>query len=358
MKKEKGIAKVGVVLIVIVVLLITVAVGAYMVRRTLIPSVRINNDGVEVNADGVNIKTGPGGASVSAPGVDIQTGADGASVSAPGVDIQTGAGGSSVNVTGDGASQEAGSGDYEEINSVLIFDASGSMAAQAQGGTRMSVAKNAVAKYVSKLGENVDLSVLAYGHKGNNTQAGKAESCSGIEEVYTFGPVNGGIVKSRVNSLNPNGWTPLASSLQKAGDILIQKSKSGEKMHVLLLSDGEETCGGNPVNVASQLKAKGIVIDVIGLNVTGATKTQLNSISVSGGGSYFSVEGSSDLNLVVDDMGSKVTTGTTTLEVNSDGSLKIRTDEADLDVTSGGDLKIDTKDVDLDVSGGDLDISF
>jgi len=164
----------------------------------------------------------------------------------------------------------------EKVNNVLIFDASGSMSAQATGGTRIQLAKNAMVKFVDSLKNNVNLSVVAYGHKGNNTQAGKAVSCAGIEEIYYMGAVNANLVKSKVNALNPNGWTPITDSLKKAEVIL--NSTEGKK-HIVLLSDGEETCGGDPVAYACQLKTKGISVDVIGLDVTGAVAKQLTDIS-------------------------------------------------------------------------------
>jgi hypothetical protein len=58
--------------------------------------VRINEDGVSVDAPGIHIETGPGGANVVAPGVQVEADEGGASVSAPGVNIGAGPGGVDV----------------------------------------------------------------------------------------------------------------------------------------------------------------------------------------------------------------------------------------------------------------------
>lgn len=46
------------------------------------------NDGVRIQAPGVDIDAGPGGARIRAPGVDIDAGAGGARVNAPGTDVE------------------------------------------------------------------------------------------------------------------------------------------------------------------------------------------------------------------------------------------------------------------------------
>ncbi len=233
-------------------------------------------------------------------------------------------------------------------NTVLIFDASGSMAAQAEGGSRINIAKNAVADYVNNLKEDVNLSVVAYGHKGDNTQAGKAASCAGIEEIYYMGPVNGTVVKGKVNALGPNGWTPITDSLKKAQDILMRSSATGQK-HIVLLSDGEETCGGDPIAYAKQLCDAGIVVDVIGLDVDGIAKTQLNGISVGGCGEYYAVGSADDFSVVVGKMGVKVNTGDVKVNVGENGA-RVQTGNVDIQANNDG-AKVDAGNVHVDTTG-------
>ncbi|HBI16712.1 MAG: D-amino-acid dehydrogenase [Candidatus Moranbacteria bacterium GW2011_GWF2_34_56] len=343
MKNKKGIIQTGVVVAIVAILGLTIAGTGYMMYKKNMPSVEVGADGVEVDADGVSVKTGSDGVSVNMDGTSVDTNGGNVSVKTNGTTVNTG-----------GEVQEGEEVKAEEkVNTVLIFDASGSMSAQAQGGTRIKLAKDAMTKFVDNLKSDVNLSVVAYGHKGNNTQAGKAVSCAGIEEIYYMGEVNASIVKSKVNALNPNGWTPIADSLKKAENILVTKATQGKK-HIVLLSDGEETCGGDPVAYACELKSKGISVDVIGLDVTGAVAKQLTDISKCGGGEYYSVDSASDFDVVVNDMGVKVNTGNLNVDISGD-SVKVNT--GDLDVTTDGSgTKVDAGGVKVDANDNGVDV--
>ena len=55
-----------------------------------------------------------------------------------------------------------------------------------------------------------------------------------------------------VQALEPAGWTPLADALAAAGAQLAPSDTAGEQV-VYVVSDGEETCGGDPVAEARAL---------------------------------------------------------------------------------------------------------
>jgi len=334
MENKKGIMQTGVIVAIVAILVLTLA-GGYLVYRKNTPSVEVGPDGVAVKTNGVNVKTGSDGVQVDMNGVKVDT--NGANV-----DVQA------QGTTGSGADEKSGSAG-SQVNSVLIFDASGSMAGQAVGGTRIQIAKDAMTKYVDSLKDNVNLSVLAYGQRGDNTQAGKAVSCAGIDEIYYMGAVNASLIKSKINALTPNGWTPITDSLKKAEGIL-QKSPANAEKHILLLSDGQETCGGDPVAYACQLKAAGIKVDVIGLDVTGTEAKQLTDISKCGGGDYYSVGSANDLNVVVGNMGVKVNTGNVKVDI-SGGNTNVSTGNVNVN-TSGSGTKVQAGGVKVDTTGG------
>ena len=347
MKNKKGAVHAGAIVAIVAILGVTAAGVGYVVYKNNVPSVKVGPNGVQVKTDGLNVTTGDDGVNVDMDGLNVQTGSGGVNVDTDGVNVQTGSDGVSVNVgggSGAGTAQEMGTG----TNTVLIFDASGSMAAQADGGSRINFEIESVADYVNNLKEDVNLSVVAYGHKGNNTQAGKAASCAGIEEIYYMGPVNGGVVTGKVNTLNPNGWTPITDSLKKAQSILTRSSATGQK-HIVLLSDGEETCGGDPVAYAKQLCDAGITVDVIGLDVDGIAETQLNGISLGGCGEYFAVGSVDDFSVVVGKMGVKVNTGDVKVNVGEDG-VRVQTGNVDIQTNNDG-AKVDAGNVHVDTTG-------
>jgi hypothetical protein len=87
--------------------------------------------------------------------------------------------------------------------------------------------------------------------------------------------------------LRGSGTTPLAGSLQSALAYLQQVQDDDLQLEcrpyrVILLTDGEETCGGDPAAVAGQLSAAGVPVSVIGF-ASDDLKDQLDAIAAAGG---------------------------------------------------------------------------
>ncbi len=70
------------------------------------------------------------------------------------------------------------------VNLELVLDSSGSMSGELEGGqTRIDAAKQVLNEVIGELPERegVNVGFRVYGHEGNNTEAGKAESCRSTE---------------------------------------------------------------------------------------------------------------------------------------------------------------------------------
>ena len=175
---------------------------------------------------------------------------------------------------------------------VLLLDASGSMAGQLSGRSKMSIAKRESLRFLQALQKDVPVGMIVYGHKGNNTKKGKSESCASVEWVEKLGLGTSKLEKS-INVLKPVGWTPLGDALDYTLAELqkVRKSKKDKESVpiVYLLSDGKETCGGDPVASAKALHESGVqaIVNVIGFDVGKETREQLKAISEAGGGKYF-----------------------------------------------------------------------
>ncbi len=183
-------------------------------------------------------------------------------------------------------------------NMVLIFDSSGSMAPKIGGISKLDQAKSAARKFLQDMdAKDLNLSIVAYGHKGSNSTRDKAISCSGIEEVYYMGSINAKVAQAKLDIFKPTGWTPIADSLKKAETILNKYPKEQNNNSILLLSDGEETCGGDPIETARRLKESGlnVHVNVIGFDVVGMEEKQLQAIANAGGGEYFSAKKQEDI---------------------------------------------------------------
>lgn len=171
-------------------------------------------------------------------------------------------------------------------NTAFIIDASGSMNAAFSGNTRLTVAKEALTSLIAELSPNINASLWAYGHR--LSQADPAASCEDIEEIVPLAPFDAAAFTDAVTNLTAIGYTPITTSLQQAAETL----PPGERNIVVLLSDGEETCGGDPCAVAGALAASGVDLQVntIGLAVDAVTRAQLQCIADATGGTYFDAD--------------------------------------------------------------------
>jgi Ca-activated chloride channel homolog len=166
-----------------------------------------------------------------------------------------------------------------EVSTTTLFllDASGSMAGSVGGGVdKMTAAKDSLVEYVLGTPDSVDLGLVTYGHQGDNTDAGRPASCAGVEVFAPPGELTAENVDVTVGQFAATGWTPIAGALDASGPLLVEAIESARaegvgspRSRVVVISDGVETCGGDPVASARALTELGIevVVDVIGFDI-------------------------------------------------------------------------------------------
>jgi len=178
--------------------------------------------------------------------------------------------------TGPAAAQETPSGQLE-----IVLDSSGSMAApDPGGGIKIDAARSALADVVDALPEEVTLGVRAYGGRFEDQTRG----CTDTRLVVPMGPLDRAGSKAAFAGFQPLGYTPIALSLeQAAADFTSEGPRT-----IVLVSDGEETCGGNPCEVARTLAGSGVDlrVDTVGYAPDAATRQQLQCIADATGGEY------------------------------------------------------------------------
>jgi len=171
---------------------------------------------------------------------------------------------------------------------LFILDVSGSMKGKLGERTKLDVAKDILIDLQKGLPDDLRVGLMAYGHYGN-------KDCSAIELLVPLGTDNRKSIVQKLSALKADkGATPIAGSLKKAGEIL--KTEKGKKT-LVLITDGNETCGGDPVKVAKSLKDSltDIRVHVIGFGVGTNEENELISISESGGGSYYAAKDANQL---------------------------------------------------------------
>ena len=166
---------------------------------------------------------------------------------------------------------------------LLILDASGSMNAKLPNGeTRIAVAQRAIKGVAGFVPAQAQLSLRMYGAQSAASQ----KNCQDTHLAVPFGPASatGGAITTTVDGAKAQGYTPIAYSLGQAANDFPADAK--ERV-IVLVSDGKETCQGDPVVAAKALAAKGITVHTVGFVVDTAARGQLQAIARATGGTYF-----------------------------------------------------------------------
>lgn len=169
---------------------------------------------------------------------------------------------------------------------LFVLDASGSMWGQVEGKSKIEIARDTMDNAVGGLDENTDVGLMTYGHR-------RKGDCNDIELVSPVGQPRDSLLKS-MKGLNPKGKTPLAASLTQAVNSLKQVEGAAS---VVLVSDGLETCGGDPCAAAKAAVESDVDMNVhvIGFDVTDEEARQLQCIADNGNGKYFTAANAAQL---------------------------------------------------------------
>ena len=176
----------------------------------------------------------------------------------------------------------------------LVLDASGSMAAKTGSGTRMDAARTAITAFRAQLPAEATMGLRVHGQEGGNTDAHKAISC-GSSDVLFQGVVGDDSFADAIATVQPVGWTPLARAISLVEEDIPADAAAAV---VYVVTDGKETCGGDPVAAASQLASVGIepIINVVGFEVGDAEQAALLAIAEAGNGQYVKASSVRELN--------------------------------------------------------------
>src|SRR5262245_2505805 len=176
----------------------------------------------------------------------------------------------------------------------LVLDASGSMNAKLpDGATRIGAAKAAVADLVGKLPGETRLALRAYGHQSPT----QAKNCQDTSLLVGFDAAarNKSAVIAAANTIRAQGYTPITHVLKIAAEEVGKESVDSRV--VVLVSDGRETCAGDPCATAKALAdadAK-LVVHTVGLGVDAAARYQLQCIASMARGIYVGADRTAEL---------------------------------------------------------------
>lgn len=183
-----------------------------------------------------------------------------------------------------------------DSNILFILDASGSMNEKLGKELKITVAKRVLSDLLKELPEDAKVGLMAYGHTISKE---KAAACTDISVLSPVGAEAPGALAQKVGGLRAMGMTPIAKSLGMA--VSAFKNVKGQNNHVILISDGLETCGGDPCAAAKRLTEANIQakVHVIGFDVSAAAQKELACIPKMGNGRYFSANNTEELRLAI-----------------------------------------------------------
>jgi len=183
---------------------------------------------------------------------------------------------------------------------IIAIDGSGSMAGRIGDQTKLALARQSALGFIDGLPSTVQASLLVFGQQGDNSEAGKAKSCRAVDVLAPMSTDRAGLTAA-VKQVRAIGWTPLAAGLERAQSLLDPAAKPGEQV-IYVVSDGEETCGGDPVAVARRINGGNMraVVNIIGFGLPSESVAALKAVADAGGGGFVNVSTRADYDRTID----------------------------------------------------------
>src|SRR5699024_10946593 len=137
---------------------------------------------------------------------------------------------------------------------------------------KMKLARKSLKTFTDSLADYVNVAIYVCGHEGFGDEADKELSCTTIDNIYKLDKYDSEKFDEALNSFDAKGWTPSANSLSLVRDDLVEVSDNDTKNIIYLISDGIETCDGDPVETVEEIKddVDNVTINIIGFDVDDA----------------------------------------------------------------------------------------
>jgi Mg-chelatase subunit ChlD len=194
----------------------------------------------------------------------------------------------------------------------IVFDASNSMWGQIDGRPKISIAKETLEEALEWLPSDLALALRVYGHQHDRRQ----RNCEDSQLLVPPGSHNRARIRQAIAGFRPKGQTPLGYSLEQIASDL--GGFAGERA-VVLVTDGIESCGGDPTAAARSLRRQsGAPVHVIGFGMGGGADEDLaglQSIAEASGGQFLTAGTAEELRDAL-----RMTVGTS-FRVSHDGAL-------------------------------------
>lgn len=172
----------------------------------------------------------------------------------------------------------------------VILDASGSMLKRQGGKRRIEIAKETLLGLIGDtIPAKTGFALRVFGHK-------ETDSCRTDLEI-PLGPLDPAAAKATVSKINAMNLakTPIAASLEQVASDL--SGITGERI-IIMVTDGEETCDGDPALAIRALRSIGsdVRVNIVGYSIDDANlKETFSSWATLGGGQYLNAPDADEL---------------------------------------------------------------
>ena len=199
----------------------------------------------------------------------------------------------------------------DQARVLLVFDQSGSMAAQDVAPSRLSAARSAAGVFLDEVPKRVQVGAIVYNQGARVVQTPTTDRQA---------------VRDALAQVNPAGTTATGDALSLALSVAQRTSRRGDKpppAAIVLLSDGKSVGGRDPLGVARQAKRAKVPIYTVSLGTPEGTipnsrgagtvpvppdPETLAQIAELSGGQTFDVHNASRLDQVYENLGSQIAT--------------------------------------------------
>lgn len=185
---------------------------------------------------------------------------------------------------------------------LIILDYSNSMNGRIGYTSKLIMAIDAIRNVLNKAPDDakIGLRILGYSSNSysstNNLSLYEQEICSATKLVVPIGQNTKENILNSFNNYASRGASPIGLALREA--IQNDFSSNASSKHIVLITDGADTCGDNPcLFLANMLKSRNdIRIDVIGITIKENEFSSLQCLAASGKGAFYEVKNQNDFN--------------------------------------------------------------
>jgi Ca-activated chloride channel homolog len=175
--------------------------------------------------------------------------------------------------------------------SIIVLDASGSMWGQIAGRAKIEIARETLTDVLAALPDDAELGLIVYGHRSRG-------DCADIELAVPPAAGTAAAIAAFAARVNPRGRTPLTDAVRQAA---LAMRYTEEAATVILVTDGLETCQGDPCALGAELEAAGVnfTAHVVGFGLTDEEGRQVACLAEATGGRYLAAQDASSLGLAL-----------------------------------------------------------